>query len=99
MSRSSTIVLLIVKESREQARLFGIAADMPGVGVKRELCLGCIPGFSADDGLVLAVISGALMINLAKINRVGEQTIDLPTTEWPSTVSTSGPCFPGGSHN
>jgi len=66
---------------------------MPGVGVERELCLGRIPGFSANDGFVLSVIPGALMINLAKINRVGKQTIDLPTTKWPSTVSAPGFCF------
>src|SRR5207249_3861274 len=52
-----------------------------------ELVLHAVPGFAIEDCLVLPGVTGALVRDLADIDRVRQQRIQRPAREWLSAAT------------
>jgi hypothetical protein len=83
------MALAIAEEDREEAGICPVRTKVPGYGIPLELCLDDVPGFAPDDGRVLARIALALMRDLAHVDRVGQELVDVPPRERFATRSRS----------
>src|SRR5215207_11351841 len=69
------------KKPGEQARFFGPRLHQLLVPVPGKLLLDGVPGLSIDDGRVLTGITLALVVDLARVERVREDAIEVPAAE------------------
>src|SRR5918998_792199 len=60
------------------------------MGVGLQLRLDRIPGLAVDDGLMLARVAGPLVVDLAHIERVCENPVQMPAAERLSTPKRLG---------
>lgn len=73
--------LRIEDETREQAWRSSMGSPARGLTVFCQPGLHLIPQFLVDDGRVIARIDLSLVCDPAKVDRVGQDAVEMPSTE------------------
>ena len=75
------------QQPRQQARVLGVRAMPANDGVSVQLFLYCVPGLAIDDGFVLPGVALAFVDDIADIDGVGQQLVDMAAGEGFTTTS------------